>query len=316
MRSPRLKEDKLVKMVNTYLRGREESTMNTYQSAYRRLVELCEKCGASVFDLCEERRCELWMEAREAGLSVATIRGVSAVMSMIREAMGMKEDASGRERTLKRSLAKEKNLEKKRKKKRRAGTIGDVKALVKEARRSGDKGDWRTSAMAVMCFFGCRRLGDLLRVRVEDVTWEEENVQVYLRRHKTDVENEGSQFSMVGRGRAFDIRGFLLEYLARMGVSGKQAVFPKSLGKGDKRVAVSYSILYQSLEDMKTRLGLDETLKWHSFRIGAATRGNGLGVRRTVVKAAGMWRSSVVDQYCREEEPGVVLSEALANSWV
>ena len=81
-------------------------------------------------------------------------------------------------------------------------------------------------------------------------------------------------------------------------------------------VAVSYSILYQSLEDMKTRLGLDETLKWHSFRIGAATRGNGLGVRRTVVKAAGMWRSSVVDQYCREEEPGVVLSEALANSWV
>ena len=288
MRSPRLKEDKLVKMVKTYLRGREESTMNTYQSAYRRLVELCEKCGASVFDLCEERRCELWMEAREAGLSVATIRGVSAVMSMIREAMGIKEDASGMERTLKRSLAKEKNLEKKSKKKRRAGTIGDVKALVKEARRSGDKGDWRTSAMAVMCFFGCRRLGDLLRVRVEDVTWEEENVQVYLRRHKTDVENEGSQFSMVGRGRAFDIRGFLLEYLARMGVSGKQAVFPKSLGKGDKRVAVSYSMLYQSLEDMKTRLGLDETLKWHSFRIGAANRGNGLGVRRTVVKAAGM----------------------------
>ena len=41
---------------------------------------------------------------------------------------------------------------------------------------------------------------------------------------------------------------------------------------------------------MKTRLGLDETLQWHSFRIGDATRGNGLGVRTTVVKAlANSW---------------------------
>ena len=55
-------------------------------------------------------------------------------------------------------------------------------------------------------------------------------------------------------------------------------------------VAVSYSISYQSLEHMKTRLGLGETLKWHGFRIGAATRGNGLRVRRTVLKAlANSW---------------------------
>ena len=33
------------------------------------------------------------------------------------------------------------------------------------------------------------------------------------------------------------------------------------------------------------------------------------------MKAAGLWRSSAVDIYCREANPGVVLSEALANSW-
>ena len=54
--------------------------------------------------------------------------------------------------------------------------------------------------------------------------------------------------------------------------------------------------------------------EWRQWRIGATTIANGLGVRRTVVKAAGLWRSSAVDIYCREAEPGVVLSEALANN--
>ena len=41
-----------------------------------------------------------------------------------RDAMGMKKDCSGREKTLKRSL-------------RKAGSIQELKALVKEARRTG-----------------------------------------------------------------------------------------------------------------------------------------------------------------------------------
>ena len=32
----------------------------------------------------------------------------------------------------------------------------------------------------------------------------------------------------------------------------------------EKKVAVSYSRLYQSLESSKERLGLDVSLKWHS----------------------------------------------------
>ena len=83
----------------------------------------------------------------------------------------------------------------------------------------------------------------------------------------------------------------------------------------EKKVAVSYSRLYQSLESSKERLGLDVSLKWHSCRIDAAKRGNSLGVRRTVVKAAGLWRSSAVDIYCREAKPGVVLSYTQDNSW-
>ena len=143
--------------------------------------------------------------------------------------------------------------------------------------------------MAVLCFFGCRLIGDLVKIRMEDVVYEDDNIHVYLRRQKTDVNNEGSWCSIVGRGRAFNIMGFMEEYIIMMGLTKGHSLFPKNLGKGDKKVAVSYSRLYESLESLKERLGLDASLKWHSWRIGAATIANGLGVRRTVVKAAGLW---------------------------
>jgi len=49
------------------------------------------KCELSVFGLDEGARCLLWTEARESKLSTGMIRGISAVIAMIREAMG--EDA-------------------------------------------------------------------------------------------------------------------------------------------------------------------------------------------------------------------------------
>ena len=97
-------------MVEIYLKGREKSTMSSYQSSYKMLLGMCERAKVSIFGLNEESRCELWMEASESGLSAASLRGVSAVVSLVREVMGMKEDCSGREKTLKRALVKMRNL--------------------------------------------------------------------------------------------------------------------------------------------------------------------------------------------------------------
>jgi hypothetical protein len=69
IRSLKMKEDNLNKMVDTYLKGRESSIMRSYQSSYRKVVEICRKCGMSVFGLDEEARCEIWLEAREERLS-------------------------------------------------------------------------------------------------------------------------------------------------------------------------------------------------------------------------------------------------------
>ena len=71
--------------------------------------------------------------------------------------------------------------------------------------------------------------------------------------------------------------------------------------------------MYHSLESMKKELELDRGLTWLSFRIGSATRGTKLGVRRSIIKVAGMWKSECVDVYCREEEAAVLLSRELLN---
>jgi hypothetical protein len=98
-----------------------------------------------------------------------------------------------------------------------------------------------------------------------------------------------------------------------MGLKGNDCLFPKNLKKGARSVAATYAVMYQASEGAKERLGLDRNLTWHSFRIGSATRGIVLGVRWGVVKGAGKWRSGCVDLYCREKEPGVVLSRALVD---
>ena len=109
-------------------------------------------------------------------------------------------------------------------------------------------------------------------MRVEDITFTQEGIEIFMRRHKTDVFNEGAVCTVVERGRAFDVRGFLEEYLERMGLVRGNCVFPKNLDKGNKGVAVAYPMMYRGLEDMKGRLGLEDNLTWHSWRIGAATK--------------------------------------------
>jgi hypothetical protein len=69
------------------------------------------------------------------------------------------------EKTVRKALAKESNLEVS-KKRREPGTWGDVESLVREAEHGDKLKDWRTSALTVVCYFGCRRLSDVIRVRV------------------------------------------------------------------------------------------------------------------------------------------------------
>ena len=100
----------------------------------------------------------------------------------------------------------------------------------------------------------------------------------------------------------------LKEYLRVDKVTGTQIFFPKNLGSSLKRMGVTYSVMYSALEEMKTRLDLEASLTWQSFRMGSATKATRLGMSRNVLKKTGNWKSSAVDGYCRSDIAGVVQS--------
>jgi integrase len=83
------------------------------------------------------------------------------------------------------------------------GKLQRLAGVYSKAESTNRKTDWRTTALATVCFFGCRRLSDVGRVRVYDVTWDEDRITVLVRKQKTDMLNEGDTFSMVARGKRF-----------------------------------------------------------------------------------------------------------------
>ena len=80
-----------------------------------------------------------------------------------------------------------------------------------------------------------------------------DRIRVFMRKNKTDVFNEGSVCSITLGGKAFNVKGFLDDYVRRMGLEKSSWVFPKNLGKGGQGVPTTYPVMYRELEDMKTR---------------------------------------------------------------
>ena len=97
---------------------------------------------------------------------------------------------------------------------------------------------------------------------------------------KTDILNEGDSFTMVVGGKGFTIKEFLVRYMSKLELGRKGVLFPGSFQRKSRGVSVTYAVAYHGLEDLKERLGLDSSLKWHSFSIGSATKGNILGYEK------------------------------------
>ena len=84
------------------------------------------------------------------------------------------------------------------KKRREPATLGDVESLVRDEEDGNQMKSWRTAALAVLCYFGCRRLSNVIRVK--DVIIEEDKVIVWMKKQKNHELNEGDSFSMVAVG--------------------------------------------------------------------------------------------------------------------
>ena len=89
MRSPMMSRERARRMAETYLMGRESSTLKSYQSSFKKLVKICQEIEGSIFSLNEATRCEVWVECQRLKVSASGIKGLSAVMSLVLEVMGI-----------------------------------------------------------------------------------------------------------------------------------------------------------------------------------------------------------------------------------
>jgi hypothetical protein len=120
----------------------------------------------------EEARCDIWLEAREERLSVGSVRGISAVISLLKEDMGEEDVCSGRGKVLKETWPR-KAIWRRRERGRQEPW---------EAEKSNRKEDWVIATLAVMCYFGCRRLADVIRIKVGDVAWEDGTIRMSMKK--------------------------------------------------------------------------------------------------------------------------------------
>ena len=110
--------------------------------------------------------------------------------------------------------------------KRKIGTWHNVNGLVLEARKVDSLNEWRTAAIAVVCYFGCNQLGEINRERVEDVTMVRDMLMVFMKGNNTDDLNEGTSFS-IDAGRDI-FRGLHAE----VGIQEQGYFVPDERGQG------------------------------------------------------------------------------------
>ena len=302
-----------------YLRGREASTISAYNSEYKRLVEFYKESG-KMGVIFEERDVVLFIVWRsKRGVSETQLKQAMAVINLICKVCGFESPSkSPLVAKVKMAAIKEANEGKKKKVERIRMTKGTLEKIMKVWYRSDARKvvpeRRRFLMMNIFCFLGVKRFDDIQKVKKKNVVFRQDNrVEVWLERTKTDSKKEGSEFVLT-KGKIDDISvtDLVRWYLKSLGdVPSEAYIFPVfRKGKPVWDQAVSYNAARVQLNKEREALGLGK-VTWNSGRIGAATEAARSRVSRNVIMRSGGWRSSAVDTYMRVEETGVRVGDAL-----
>ena len=302
-----------------YTRGREASTIATYNTEYRRLVRFCQETGRSLFNFKESDLIQFIVTRSKAGASEGQLKQGLAVVNLICEVCKVQSPTKS-EIVAKVKLAAFKDAnEGKRKIQRRGLKMTDIKMMMKKCyRKDASKVKPERRRMVTMltfCYFGCKRFSDINKIKKKDVVFmEDDSIKVWVSRSKTDKKREGYEFSMSGKKSGkFSVRKLVKWYFKSLGnVPDEGYIFPKFRKFSPLWDShVTYGMARAQLEKEKEVLGLDSTITWHSGRIGSASRAAEKGVSRDTIKKCGHWVSDAVDLYTRVDNPGIIMSDRL-----
>ena len=172
--------------------------------------------------------------------------------------------------------------------------------IAKEYYESSDLTIIRDVTMAILLFAGFLRFSELQNLACNDILISENDVQLYIKKSKTDQFREGSQVVISRTGSEACPWRWSKKYLAvaQIDVNSSGFLFRQiACSKGRKflvgKKPVSYSGARSSILG---RLGLYSSREYglHSFRSGGVTAAMSNGVSLRQVKTHGRWKSDAV----------------------
>ena len=301
-----------------YLRGREASTIATYNTEYKKLVQFCANSGR-VFGCWSERDLVAFIIWRaKQGVSENQLKQGMAVVSLLSEVCGFESPAKSPV-VAKVKLAAVKEANEGKRKVVRIGMTRDIlevimKACYKRDFRRVTPERRRFLLMKVFCFLGVRRFNDIHKLRRKNVEFrEDDRVTVWVEKSKTDAKREGFEFVLTKKKiLGVSVTELVRWYFRSLGnIPGEAFIFPVfRRGEGVWAQAVSYDSARIQLKAMTAELDLGN-ITWHSGRIGAASEAARKKVGRNEIMKGGGWRSSAVDVYMRVTDAGVRVGDAL-----
>ena len=301
-----------------FLRGREESTLGSYNTEYKKLAEYCVKFGKGLCGFKERDVVAYIISRSKRGVSESQLKQVLAVIALICGVCGF-ESPTGSPVvvSVRKAIVKGANGGK-----RKVERVGMTKvkllkifdACYREDSSEVEPERRRFLLMKTFCFLGTKRFDDIQKLRKKDlVVGEDGRVRVWMERSKTDSERKGSQFVLTkGKIGSVSVTALIQWYLESLGdVSEEAFIFPVFRGgRAGEGQAVSYCAARKQLLRERELLGLGG-VTWHSGRIGGATEASKMGLSRSVIMRGGGWRSAAVDSYIRVEDAGVQMGDAL-----
>ena len=304
-------------LAQTYLAGWAPSTLRTYGSAYKTIVEygLQTNCPWPMWGSGEYSG--FLISAKQSkGFNENMLKRCGAILSLLFGALDKSSPATGP------LISKVK-----------VGILKDVVMVPREPRAlwttenlykfvealdvpHTSLADWRILALQVLCYFTLCRFDDLARVLVGDVTvLKGGDLKIKRGKSKTDQLGRGS-FNYVS-GKSFgkySVTKILDTYVTKLGLKPTNYLFPQlSSYKGKISVCaspMSYTCAKESLKRILIRLQLP-LVGLHAGRASGATAAAAAGMARDDIRAAGGWRSDAVDRYIRLERPQQRLQSVL-----
>ena len=308
-----------------YLGGRADGTIAVYNGALRKVWEHGRKLKVPLFLWGEGEVISLLVQMGRDGTTENAVKQAMACVNIVFEVMGKESPSKGA------LVAKVKISALKMRKEvavraRNVWKLKDMKRfmenLYKKPATRVAAHERRSLVIQILLFFGMKRFNDVIRVRIKDLRFTKEgDLEVRVRRSKTDQEGQGSSFFLTGKRKSgFCIPEIVSWYIDSLGLSGEDYLFSRLRGSegGEvsaiRKIAVSYSTASADLKAVLVKLRLP-VVTMHGGRIGAATAAREVGVSKDHVRVCGGWKGDMVDSYVRPDKAGLVLSNALLDKF-